>query len=153
MKLEENNIIVKRSYKTVYKCDDSIVKVFNEEHPKSDVFNEALITARIEETGLDIPKVKGASDYQTAEGALESQQPVSGLQKTSPEGVELPITVNGDPVVLKNKKEYILVDVLDFYPFDLSVAKGNRLETLINGVSSDFTSPVHENDEVKIYWV
>lgn len=101
----------------------------------------------------DIPKVKGASDYQTAEGALESQQPVSGLQKTSPEGVELPITVNGDPVVLKNKKEYILVDALDFYPFDLSVAKGNRLETLINGVSSDFTSPVHENDEVKIYWV
>ena len=101
----------------------------------------------------DIPKVKGESDHQTAEGALESQQPVSGLQKTSPEGVELPITVNGDPVVLKNKKEYILVDVLDFYPFDLSVAKGNRLETLINGVSSDFTSPVHENDEVKIYWV
>ena len=101
----------------------------------------------------DIPKVKGASDYQTAEGALESQQPVSGLQKTSPEGVELPITVNGDPVVLKNKKEYILVDVLDLYPFDLSVGKGNRLETLINGVSSDFTSPVHENDEVKIYWV
>ena len=101
----------------------------------------------------DIPKGKGASDHQTAEGALESQQPVSGLQKTSPEGVELPITVNGDPVVLKNKKEYILVDVLDFYPFDLSVAKGNRLETLINGVSSDFTSPVHENDEVKIYWV
>lgn len=101
----------------------------------------------------DIPKVKGASDYQTAEGALESQQPVSGLQKTSPEGVELPITVNGDPVVLKNKKEYILVDVLDFYPFDLSVAKGNRLETLINGVSSDFTSPIHEKDEVKIYWV
>lgn len=101
----------------------------------------------------DIPKVKGASDHQMAEGALESQQPVSGLQKTSPEGVELPITVNGDPVVLKNKKEYILVDVLDFYPFDLSVAKGNRLETLINGVSSDFTSPVHENDEVKIYWV
>lgn len=101
----------------------------------------------------DIPKVKGTSDHQTAEGALESQRPVSGLQKTSPEGVELPITVNGDPVVLKNKKEYILVDVLDFYPFDLSVAKGNRLETLINGVSSDFTSPVHENDEVKIYWV
>ena len=97
--------------------------------------------------------MKGESDHQTAEGALESQQPVSGLQKTSPEGVELPITVNGDPVVLKNKKEYILVDVLDFYPFDLSVAKGNRLETLINGVSSDFTSPVHENDEVKIYWV
>ena len=60
MKLEENNIIVKRSYKTVYKCDDSIVKVFNEEHPKSDVFNEALITARIEETGLEFPWLKAS---------------------------------------------------------------------------------------------
>lgn len=58
MKLEEKNIIVRRPYKTVYRCDDSIVKVFEKTHPKSDVFNEALITARIEETGLDIPKVK-----------------------------------------------------------------------------------------------
>ena len=59
MKLEENNIIVKRPYKTVYRSGDSIVKVFAETHPKSDVFNEALLTARIEETELDIPKVKG----------------------------------------------------------------------------------------------
>ena len=58
MKLEEKNLIVKRSYKEVYRCDDLIVKVFSESHPKSDVFNEALLTARIEETGLDIPKVK-----------------------------------------------------------------------------------------------
>ena len=36
MKLEEKNIIVKRPYKTVYKCDDSIVKVFAETHPKSE---------------------------------------------------------------------------------------------------------------------
>ena len=58
MKLEEKNLIVKRPYKEVYKCDDSIVKIFSETHPKSDIFNEALLTARIEETGLDIPKVK-----------------------------------------------------------------------------------------------
>ena len=59
--LEEKNIIVKRPYKTVYKCDDSIVKVFAETHPKSDVFNEALNTARVEEAGLDIPKGKEVS--------------------------------------------------------------------------------------------
>ena len=64
MKLEEKNIIVKRPYKSVYKCDDSIVKVFEKTHPKSDVFNEALITARIEETGLDIPKVKGVTQVE-----------------------------------------------------------------------------------------
>ena len=58
MKFEEKNLIVRRAYKEVYRCDDCIVKIFSETHPKSDVFNEALITARIEETGLDIPKVK-----------------------------------------------------------------------------------------------
>ena len=58
MKLEEKNLIVRRAYKEVYRCDDVIVKIFSVTHPKSDVFNEALITARIEETGLEIPKVK-----------------------------------------------------------------------------------------------
>ena len=61
MKLEEGNIIVKRPYKTVYRCGDSIVKVFAETHPKLDVFNKALITARIEETGLEIPKVRSVT--------------------------------------------------------------------------------------------
>ena len=59
MKLEESSIIVERRYKKVYGCGDSILKVFDETHPKSDVFNEALLTARIEETELDIPSVKG----------------------------------------------------------------------------------------------
>ena len=47
MKLEEKNLIVKRSYKEVYKCEEGIVKVFAKEHPKSDVLNEALNTARV----------------------------------------------------------------------------------------------------------
>ena len=45
MKLEEKNLIVKRPYKEVYRCDDCIVKIFSETHPKSDVFNEALLTS------------------------------------------------------------------------------------------------------------
>lgn len=102
------------------------------------------------------------SQEQTTGKLSETKQPDSGLRKEpsettvrkeSPETIDLPVTVNGDAVILRNKKEYILVDVLDFYPFDLSVARGNRLETLINGIPSDFTSPVHENDEIKIYWV
>ena len=31
MKLEEKNLIVKRSYKEVYKCEEGIVKVFAKE--------------------------------------------------------------------------------------------------------------------------
>lgn len=58
MKLEKSNLIVTRSYKEVYQCEDSIVKVFAKSHPKSAVFNEALNTVRVEETGLAIPKLK-----------------------------------------------------------------------------------------------
>lgn len=58
MKLENAELIVKRSYKEVYKAEEGIVKVFEKSHPKSDVFNEALNQARVEETGLDVAKVK-----------------------------------------------------------------------------------------------
>lgn len=58
MKLEKSNLIVTRPYKEVYQCEDSIVKVFAESHPKSAVFNEALNTVRVEEAGLAIPKLK-----------------------------------------------------------------------------------------------
>lgn len=58
MKLEQKNIIVKRVHKDVYHAEESIVKVFAKDHPKSAVFNEALNTARVEATGLNISKVR-----------------------------------------------------------------------------------------------
>lgn len=58
MELEQKNIIVKRVHKDVYQAEESIVKVFAKDHPKSAVFNEALNTARVEATGLNISKVR-----------------------------------------------------------------------------------------------
>ena len=58
MKLETGKLIKKRSYKEVYECEEGIVKVFEPTHPKSAIFNEALNTVRVEEAGLDIPKLK-----------------------------------------------------------------------------------------------
>ncbi len=55
MKLEE--IIAVRATKTVYKDGDVAIKVFNQDYSKSDVLNEALNQARVEETGLPIAKV------------------------------------------------------------------------------------------------
>ena len=57
MKLEQGNLILKRPYKEVYKCDNSIVKVFETFHPKSAVFNEALNTVRVRDW-LRYTKVK-----------------------------------------------------------------------------------------------
>lgn len=55
MKLEK--VIAVRTSKTVYKDGDRAIKVFDEDYKKSDVLNEALNQARVEETGLPIPKL------------------------------------------------------------------------------------------------
>ena len=52
-----DNVIAVRADKTVYRDGDRCIKLFNENYSKSDVFNEALNQARIEETGLNIPKI------------------------------------------------------------------------------------------------
>lgn len=52
-----DRVIAVRTAKTVYRDGDLCIKVFNEEFSKADVLNEALNQARIEETGLNIPKI------------------------------------------------------------------------------------------------
>ena len=55
MKLDR--VIAVRNNKTIYRDGDKCVKVFDADYSKADVLNEALNQARIEETGLNIPKV------------------------------------------------------------------------------------------------
>ena len=52
-----DRVIAVRNNKTIYRDGDRCIKVFNKEYSKADVLNEALNQARIEETGLNIPKV------------------------------------------------------------------------------------------------
>lgn len=55
MKLD--NVISVRLHKTIYRDGDKCIKVFDTDYSKADVLNEALNQARIEETGLNIPKI------------------------------------------------------------------------------------------------
>ena len=52
-----DRVIAVRNNKTVYRDGDKCIKVFDANYSKADVLNEALNQARIEETGLNIPKV------------------------------------------------------------------------------------------------
>ena len=52
------NIVANRKDKTVYRDGDMCIKVFDENYNTADVLNEALNQARIEETGLNIPKFR-----------------------------------------------------------------------------------------------
>lgn len=53
-----DRVIAVRTNKTVYRDGDNCIKIFDNDFKKTDVLNEALNQARIETTGLNIPKIK-----------------------------------------------------------------------------------------------
>ncbi len=86
MKLDK--IIAKRPTKTIYRDGDYAIKVFNENFSKSDILNEALNQARVEETGLNVQRLievskvdgKWAIVYEYIEG-----ETLETIMKKSPE--------------------------------------------------------------------
>jgi len=58
------DIIAERKTKTVYKDEDTVVKLFIKDYSKADILNEALIHSRVEEnTKLNIPKLLEVKKY------------------------------------------------------------------------------------------
>ena len=55
MKLDR--VIAVRNAKTIYRDGENCIKVFDADYSKADILNEALNQARVEDTGLNIPKV------------------------------------------------------------------------------------------------
>ena len=51
------HVITERSNKIIYKEDGNVYKLFEEGYNRADILNEALNQARVEETGLNIPKL------------------------------------------------------------------------------------------------
>lgn len=59
MKLD--NVIATRTSKKVYRDGDIAIKVFDDCFTKSDILNEALNQARVEETDINVPKIREVS--------------------------------------------------------------------------------------------
>ena len=58
-----DKVIAVRNTKTVYRDGDRCIKVFNKSHPKSDILNEALNITRIEETGINVPRLLEVTSF------------------------------------------------------------------------------------------
>ena len=132
-------------FRTEESTDTSFSSV--EQTEESEQINETEQTEQTNET---------EQTEQTKEAGLEEPQAAKreiGDDPKSGSIHDLNITVNGEMVSLKGKKQYIVVDILDFYPVDTSVAHGNRLLTAVNGMECDFTYPLREGDAVRIEWV
>lgn len=55
--MANREIIEEKSYKTVYREGNVVVKEFSPSHPKSNVFNEAYIHTCVEEAGVNVPHI------------------------------------------------------------------------------------------------
>lgn len=62
------------------------------------------------------------------------------------------VIVNGAPVRLTGKGEYMYVDVFDLIDFDLSNPKGSSVCTLLNGENAQYTELLKEGDVLEIFW-
>lgn len=54
--MQAYEVIKTRENKIIYRDGDKLVKLFDENYPKSFILNEAINQARVAETGLNIPK-------------------------------------------------------------------------------------------------
>ncbi len=125
MKLDR--VIAVRNNKTIYRDGDKCVKVFNETYSKADVLNEALNQARIEETGLNIPKI---DEVTTIDGkwAIVSEyicgKTLDRLMQENPE----------------KKDEYIALLV------DLQLEVHSKKSPLLNKLKDKMNSKISESD-------
>ena len=71
IQLPDNKVeLARRGNKVVYDLGEKIAKVFNETKPVSDIFNEALNLARINECGIRSPKALEVSEVEGGGWAL-----------------------------------------------------------------------------------
>jgi len=101
----------------------------------------------------ELDQDSGQADPEVSQASFARPETVESETASAGGTGDITITVNGDPVVLKNKENYILVDVLDFYPVDTAVAHGDHLELEVDGEMCDFTHPLRAGANVRIEWV
>ncbi|MCR4779424.1 MAG: pilus assembly protein PilM [Lachnospiraceae bacterium] len=94
------------------------------------------------------------TDSKNTEGVTDEAKESAPKTKSKEKPADIFITVNGDAVKMSGKSSYILVDVLDFYPFDMSKMGGDELEIRVNDIKqSGFTAGVKDGDRVTLTWI
>lgn len=90
--MKSDKILATRTHKVIYKVGDTAVKVFDKKFPKTDVLNEALNQARVEMTGLPIPKVLGVTISEDGDWIITSEyiegKTLSQVMKEEPDKIE-----------------------------------------------------------------
>lgn len=62
------------------------------------------------------------------------------------------VNINDEMVKLTGKKEYVFVDIFNYFNFDLTIAKGISINLILNGKKASYTDVLRDKDEIKVYW-
>lgn len=128
---ETKTELVRRGNKVVYDLGDKIAKMFNETKPVSDVFNEALNLARINECGIRSPKALEVTK-------LEGDEAGWALITTKVPGVTLAEKIEAEP---QRFGEYLeqFVDLqieIHGYTSPLLNRQGDKYARMINSLEA-----------------
>ena len=105
------------------------------------------IVETVEEEAAAVEKAEDKAEKTVPEQKMISQPHMMPGTKR-----EITVVVNKTPVTLRGKESYTFVDILDFYPFDLTTMRGKRLVTNVNGTHAEFIQPIDEGAVIDIYW-
>ena len=105
----------------------------------------------IDEESENIEDTEG-SETSDEQGALATNESPKENESSEPETNDVPVIVNGNVVLLRGKKDYILVDIFDYIDFNLSKPEGKTVATIVNGEKGLFAQQLNPYDRLEIYW-
>ena len=95
-------------------------------------------------------KARAREEAQARARAEEERRREELLNKNAP--VPINVMVNGSPVRLEGKKNYVFVDVFEYIDFDLSKPEGSGIVTNLNGRGAQYMESIKSGDMIEIYW-
>lgn len=99
------------------------------------------------------PKADGQSDESTDALTKAAADKGAEAAQSQPEIFgPVSVLVNGRPIILTGKKQYVFVDIFDHIDIDLSKPQGLGIVTNINGRPAQYMEPLHPGDVIEVYW-
>ena len=92
------------------------------------------------------------SAQQNAEDKALADKPSGADSAPAVSSGTIVVRVNGQPVTLSGKKDYIFVDVFDYIDFDLTTPRGRSVVTKLNGAKAGYVDMLSNGDQLDIYW-
>lgn len=105
------------------------------------------------ETDMEMETQDSYFEESVKEETEEERRQEKPVEAQLPVTTTINVTVNGKPLTLSGRKDYIFVDVFDHIDFDLSTPQGKSVAAILNGNKALYTDLLKNGDVLEIYWI